>query len=77
MLDDNDGVPAKYQGIKCFQQFAYVVEVQSRGWFVEDEHGRVRLFLTEIVSQLHALVFTARKGGGGLSQFDIAQSHIL
>ena len=60
------------QGIKGFEQLLDVVEVEACGGFVEDEEGRVALLLTEVVGQLDALVLTARKGGGGLPQLDVA-----
>ena len=54
-----------------------VVEVKTRGGLVEDEKRGFAALLAEVVSQFDALVFTARKGGRRLPQFDVAQPHIL
>ena len=38
------------------------MEMESGSGFVEDEHRRLRGFLAEIISELHALIFTAGEG---------------
>ena len=65
------------QRVECVEQFLDVVEVQAGGRLVEDEQRGHSLLLTEVIGQFDALVLAARKGGGGLPQFDVAQAHIL
>ena len=60
VLDDNDGVSALDKGTERVEQKADVVEVQAGSGFVEDEEGRLlKLFLTDKVGQLYALVLAS------------------
>ena len=77
MLDDGDAVAAAQEGVEGFEQPAYVVEVQARGRFVEDEHRGGGLLLCQIVGQLDALVLAAGQGGRRLAQFDVSQADVL
>ena len=73
----HDAVAARYEGIESGEQATDVVEVETRGGFVEDEERGHGLFHAEVIGQLHALVFAAREGGTVLSELDIAQPHVL
>ena len=77
MLDDDNAVSPLDQRVESFEQFSDVVEMQAGGRLVEDEEGRVGLFLTQVVSQFDALVFASRQGGRRLSQLDVAQTDFL
>ena len=44
---------------------------------VENVHGLAGADFGKLGSQLDALRLTARKRGGGLSDLDIAESHVL
>ena len=77
VLNDHEGVSTLEQGIEGMEQSTDVVEVQSRGGFVEDEECGHCALLSEIVSQFDTLIFTSRESRGRLSEFDVAQSHIL
>ena len=50
VLNDHEGVSTLEQGIEGMEQSADVVEVQSRGGFVEDEECGHCALLSEIVS---------------------------
>ena len=63
MLDDDDSVASGDERIEGIEQLAYVVEVKTRGGFVEDEDGGVMLFHSQIEGKLDALVLTARESG--------------
>ena len=63
VLDDEDSMTAGDEGIEGGEEFLDVVEVETCGWFVEDEEGRFCFLLTEIGGELDALVLTAREGG--------------
>lgn len=60
VFDDDERVAAQDEGVESRQQAFDVMEMQSRGRFVEDENGRFHLFHSEIVGQFHALVLAAR-----------------
>ena len=60
VFDDDERVAAQDEGVESRQQAFDVMEMQSRGRFVEDENGRFHLFHAEIVGQFHALVLAAR-----------------
>ena len=77
VLDDENGVTTLYEGIEGLKQSVDVVEVQSRGGFVEDEEGRLLTFLTDEVGQLDALVLTTRERRRVLPEFDISQADVL
>lgn len=63
MLDDKDGVSARDECVERLHQSLDIVEVETRGGLIEDEEGGFGLLEAEVVGELHALVFTARKGG--------------
>lgn len=77
MLYYHNGVATAYESIKGGEQFLDVVEVESRGWLVEDEHGGSLLLLTYEVGQFYTLVLASREGRGVLSELYITQSHVL
>lgn len=77
MLYHHNGVATAYESIKGGEQFLDVVEVEPRGWLVEDEHGGSLLLLTDEVGQFYTLVLASREGRGVLSELYITQSHVL
>ena len=77
MLDDDDRVATRDEGVEGVEQRLDVVEVQAGGGLVEDEEGARALLAAEIVGQLYALVLAAGEGGGGLPELDVAQAHVL
>ena len=76
MFNHNQRVAALNQGVEGREEAVDVVEMESRGGFVEDEECGDGTLLREVVGQFHALVFAAREGGGRLPEFDVAESHI-
>ena len=56
VLDNQDGVASGYQGVEGIEQSLNVVEVQTRGRFVEDKQGGLLLFLSDEIGQFDALV---------------------
>ena len=62
MLYHHNGVATAYESIKGGEQFLDVVEVESRGWLVEDEHGGARPLVGKEGGQLNALILTAGEG---------------
>ena len=60
VLNDDDRVPVGNQLVERLHEGADVVEVQTRGRFVKNEESRRFTVVAEVVSQLYALVFTAR-----------------
>ena len=78
MLNDNDAVTIGNQRIERGEEFLDVVEMQTRGGFVEDEEPRTFAVAThEEGSQLDALSLAATKRTGALTQFKVAESDIL
>ena len=61
MLDDYKGVTTLYQGIESVEQALDVVEMQTCRRLVEDEEGRLLIFLTDEVGKFDTLVFSTRK----------------
>ena len=49
--------------VEGHKQFMDVMEMQTRSRLVEYEQGRVSFLLADVVGELYALVFSARKGG--------------
>lgn len=76
MFNHNQCVAALNQGFEGREEAVDVVEVESRGGFVEDEERGDGALLREVVGQFHALVLAAREGRGRLPEFDVAESHI-
>jgi hypothetical protein len=62
VLYDYYGVTPAYERVERFEQFAYVMKVQTGSGFVEDKYGRFGFFQTEEVCQFDALAFAARQG---------------
>ena len=77
VLDDDDGIAAIDEFLQHIHQDADVLEMQTRGGLVEDIERLSRIALGEFGGEFYTLALTAREGGGGLSEFDIAKSHIL
>ena len=62
MLNDEHRVSPRNERVEGCEQLLDIVEMQTGSRFVEDEKGRDRLFLTQVVSQFHALVLSSRQG---------------
>ena len=77
VLDDYQGMPTLYQGIEGVEQALDVVEMQTGRWLVEDEEGRLLVFLADEVGELHTLVLTTREGAGVLTELDISETYLL
>ena len=77
MFDDEDGMATFYEGVKGLQQTINVVEMQTRGGFVEDKEGGGLTLLSNEVGELDALVFTTRECRRVLPQFDVSQAHVF
>lgn len=63
VLNDDDGVPARDEGIERLKELLDVVEMKTGGGFVEDEHGGNYLLLTYEIGEFDALVFSSGEGG--------------
>ena len=61
VLDYDYGVPAVNQSVESAEQAFDVVEVKSRGGFVEYEHRGLLFFHADEVGQFHSLVFSSRQ----------------
>ena len=72
MLNDHNGVAGIAQLVQHFEQQCNVGKVQAGGGFVQDVQSATCVALGQFQSQLHTLCFTARQGGGGLAQADVA-----
>ena len=60
MFNHNQRVAALDQGVEGREKAVDVVEVKSRGGFVEDEKRGDGTLLREVVGQFHTLVLAAR-----------------
>src|SRR5215471_5211961 len=69
MFDHHEGMSAVYQALEQPQQYGNVVEVQSRGWLVEDEE----IANTDIrrVLAIHRSCFSIRALGIGCWTFGV------
>ena len=72
VLDDDDGIAAIDEATEHLYEDADVLEMETGGGLVEDVEGLAGVFLGELGSELDALTLTARKGGGGLAEFNIS-----
>ena len=77
VLDDDHGVAFFHQPVQHGQQLPNILEVQSRGGFIQDVNSAPRVFLGKFLGQFHALGFAAAEGGGLLTQGNVAQPHLL
>ena len=59
MLYDDKGVTERNQPVERLEQYANVVRMQARCWFVKDKNAGSRTALCEIVCQLHTLILAA------------------
>ena len=77
VFDDDDGVATIHQFLQHIHQDTDVLEMQTRGGLVEDVERLARITLGEFGGEFHTLALTAGEGSGGLTEFDIAETHIL
>ena len=61
VFDDENAVATLDECVEGLQQPVDIVEVQTRGGFVEDEEGRLLSFLSDEIGQLDTLVLTTRE----------------
>ena len=84
MLDDDDRMAFREQGVEGGQQFLHIVEMETGRRLIEDEKNlsspatavAIAAHRKE-VGQFDTLAFAARKGAGALAELDIAEAHIL
>ena len=76
MLDYNDGISAVGDTLENADKLCHVVGMQTRGRLIKDIDGLSRGAFCKLGGELHSLCLTARKGGRGLSDFDISKSDI-
>jgi len=77
VLDDDHGVAQLHQSVQEAQQFADVIEMETRRRLVQQIESASRRALAKLASQLDTLRLTSRQGGGGLPQVDIPQPHLI
>jgi len=71
MFDHHEGMSAVYQALEQPQQYGNVVEVQSRGWLVEDEE-MVRALAAQVLSNVGYRVVDAANGNEAIG---VARGH--
>ena len=76
VFDDDDGIARIHQLLQHLDEAVDIRDVEARSRLVEDIHGLAGAAAGQLIGQLDALGFAARKGRGALSQRDIAQPHI-
>src|ERR1019366_4911127 len=77
MLDYHHRVAQVHQALQNVEQFADIVEVQAGGRLIEQVKGAAGLALAEFLGQLDTLRLAAGERGGGLSEVDVAQAHVV
>ena len=62
VLDDHDAVATLYEAVEGREELLDIVEMETRGGFVEDkQHGLLGLAFDEVGRQLDALAFASRE----------------
>ena len=77
VFDYQHGVPPVDEPVEDGQEGVDVLEMEAGGRFVENEEGLAGVAFGEFGGEFHALVLSAGKGGGGLSELDVAEAYIL
>ena len=77
MLNDQHRVACIANPLQDVQQARHIIAVQSRCRLVQNIEGFAGTALCQFGCQFDSLRFTARQRGGGLSDLDIAESHIV
>ena len=77
VLDDEHGIPPVHQPVEDVQQLADVVEVESRGRFVQQVDGLAGARPGEFLRQLDALRLAPRERDGRLAELDVVESHVV
>ena len=62
MLDDYDGIALVGELVDGLEQYADILEMKPGGGLVEYKKSLAGVFLSQLSSQLNALVLTAAKG---------------
>src|SRR5579863_376595 len=76
VLDDEYRIAKLDEAVEDGEQLAYVVEVQTRGGFVEDVEGAAGLPAGKLTRQLGPLGLTAGQSCGGLAKLNVAESDV-
>ena len=77
MLDDENGVAVIDEAVEDVQQTGDIGAVQTCGGFIQDLDGIAGTAAGKLRGQFNALGFAAAERCGALSEFDIAESHVL
>ena len=77
VLDHDGGIAALDKFAQDTGQLGDVVKMEAGGGLVQDVDGPAGALAGELGGQLDALGFAAGKLGGGLAEFDIAQSDVV
>src|SRR5665647_517045 len=76
VLDDDDGVALVDQALEHPEQLVDVIEVEARGWLVQDVDRSSGGTLLYLGGQLDALSLTAGECGGRLAEPDVAEADV-
>ena len=77
VFDDNQRMTLFQKPLKLVEQDMNVVEVQTRGRFVEDKQCRLVFLLGKKPRELYTLIFASRQRRRRLPELDIAEPDIL
>src|SRR5215831_18512177 len=75
VLDHHHGVAGVCQLVQHFEQLRYIVEVQPRGWLVQNVQGAPRSPPRQLFGELDALRLPTRQRCGLLADVDVAKAH--
>ena len=76
VFDYDDAVARIHQALQNEQQAGRVGRVQASGGLIEQVEGAAGSATAELLGELDALGFAARKGGGRLTELQLAQPDI-
>jgi hypothetical protein len=77
VLDYHDAVALIHKAVQHVEQEPHVLEVETRGRFIEDVQGPAGVPFGELGGQLDPLGLAARERRGCLAQVDVAQTHVV
>ena len=77
VFNDNHGIAAVDEFAEDFEEAIDVVGVETGSWLVEDVEGFAGAAAGEFGGEFDALGFAAGEGGGGLTEFDVAETNFL
>ena len=76
VFDDQNRVSLVPQLKQNLEKLADVLQMQSRGRFVQNVERMPARYPGQFRGEFHPLGFSAGKGGGGLAQRNVAESHV-